>query len=334
MPNRYDQVNRGNDAGQVLGSAHEALERAQIAIYFIAVIAAAAVSLAWPGSGALEPLINPALALMLFVTFLQVPLSHLGLAFANTRFLSALIVGNFVAVPLLVAGLVQSLPAEPLLVIGVLFVLLTPCIDYVVTFSHLGRGDAKSLLAATPLLLFAQMALLPIYLGVFVGSDAAVLVKPEPFLHAFAVLIAGPLLLAAAVQFLARTGKAAELVVATLGVLPVPATAFVLFVVICAVLPQLEPAMGSVLKVVPIYIAFALIAPVAGWLVARLFCLPSEQGRAVAFSTATRNSLVILPLALAIPGAVPIIPAVIVAQTLVELMSELVYIRVIPRLRA
>jgi ACR3 family arsenite efflux pump ArsB len=87
------------------------------------------------------------------------------------------------------------------------------------------------------------------------------------------------------------------------------------------------------MKVVPIYVAFALVAPVAGWLVARAFSLPSDQGRAVAFSTATRNSLVILPLALSVPGAIPVIPAVIVAQTLVELLSELVYIRVIPRFR-
>lgn len=318
----------------MLESGREALERNQVAIYFIAVVAAAAVSFTWPGSSVLEPLINPALALMLFATFLQVPLAHLGRAFTDTRFLSALMVGNFVVIPLLVAVLVQLfLPAEPLLIIGVLFVLLTPCVDYVVTFSHLGRGDAKSLLASTPLLLLAQMALLPFYLSVLVGSDAAALVKPGPFLHAFTVLIACPLLLAGGLQLLASKAKPAEAAVGLLGILPVPTTALVLFVVICTVVPQLGPAMGSVLKAVPIYIAFAAIAPVAGWLVARVFFLPSAQGRAVAFSTATRNSLVILPLALAVPGAVPIIPGVIVAQTLVELMSELVYIRVIPLLR-
>ncbi len=50
--------------------------------------------------------------------------------------------------------------------LGVLFVLLTPCIDYVVTFSHLGRADA---LASTPALLILQMMLLPVYLGSFSG---------------------------------------------------------------------------------------------------------------------------------------------------------------------
>jgi hypothetical protein len=41
---------------------------------------------------------------------------------------------------------------------------------------------------------------------------------------------------------------------------------------------------------------------------------------------------VVLPLAFAIPGAVPVLPAVIVAQTLVELVSELLYVRFIGKL--
>ena len=36
-------------------------------------------------------------------------------------------------------------------------------------------------------------------------------------------------------------------------------------------------------------------------------------------------------LALAVPGAVPVLPAIIVAQTLVELLGELVYVRWIAR---
>lgn len=50
----------------------------------------------------------------------------------------------------------------------------------------------------------------------------------------------------------------------------------------------------------------------------------------MAFSSATRNSLVVLPLGLAIPGAVPWVAAVIVTQTLIELVSELVYVRLMP----
>lgn len=37
-------------------------------------------------------------------------------------------------------------------------------------------------------------------------------------------------------------------------------------------------------------------------------------------------------LGLAIPGAVPVVPAVILAQTLVELLCELLYVWLLPRL--
>lgn len=173
----------------------EALENRQVTIYFGTVAVATAFALLVSGTSALEAAINPALALMLLVTFLQVPLAELKRAFGRVRFLAALLVANFAVIPLLVWALVQFLPADPMVRLGVLLVLLTPCIDYVVTLSHLGRADARLLLAATPALLVAQMLLLPAYLGAFLGDDAARLVQPGPFLEAFLWLIAGPLLL-------------------------------------------------------------------------------------------------------------------------------------------
>lgn len=312
--------------------ARDLLESRQVPIYFGAVAVAAALALTVPGTGAFEGTINPALAIMLFVTFLQVPLAELGRAFSRWRFMAPLLAANFLAIPLFVAALSQFLPPDPLIRLGVLLVLLTPCIDYVVTFAQLGRADARLLLAATPALLLLQMALLPAYLGLLLGGEAAALVRVGPFLHAFAWLIAVPLALAGLVQFWAANAALGVRAASTLGVLPVPATALVLFVVVAAVVPQLGQARGAVLAVVPFYVAFAILAPLVGWGVARLAGLQGGEARAIAFSAATRNSLVVLPLALAVPGAVPVLPAVIVAQTLVELVSELVYVRAIPRL--
>jgi arsenite transporter len=312
----------------------EKLENQQVVIYFGAVIVAAVIALMVPGMSVLEGAINPALALMLFVTFLQVPVADLGRAFTRVRFLSALLITNFLIVPLLVACLIQFLPDDPMIRLGVLFVLLTPCIDYVVTFSHLGRADARLLLAATPALLIAQMLLLPAYLKIFLGEAAANLVQISPFVHAFIWLITVPLGLAALVQLWAARTPIGERVSTALGLLPVPATALVLFIVIAALIPQLETAIDATLKAIPVYVAFAVIAPLLGWIVARLLRLEAAAGRAVAFSAGTRNSLVVLPLALAVPGAIPVLPAVIVTQTMVELLSELIYIRLIPKLGA
>lgn len=310
------------------------LEHHQVIIYFATVMLAAAVAFLVPGTGALEGAINPALALMLFVTFLQVPLAELGRAFTRVRFLGVLMASNFVVVPLLVALLVQFLPADAMMRLGLLLVLLTPCIDYVVAFSHIGRADARLLLASTPALLIAQMLLLPVYLSVFLGDASADLVQLVPFVHAFVWLIAVPLALAAVVQVWAARSKAATRVAAGLGLLPVPATALVLFIVVAAVVPQLGAAIEAALRVLPLYVAFAVVAPLIGWTIARVARLEAPAGRAVAFSSATRNSLVVLPLALAVPGAIPVLPAIIVTQTMVELVASVIYMRLAPKLGA
>lgn len=310
----------------------DAFESFQIAIYFVSIILGTGAAFAFPALSALEWTINPALAVMLFVTFLQVPLSELPQALRNKRFLGALLVINFIVIPLIVAALIRFLPNDPMLRLGVLLVLLTPCVDYVVTFTHLGKGDAKSLLAATPMLLILQMAALPLYLGVLLGPESAKLVAPGPFVHAFVWLIAVPLGLAWLVQWFSARSNAMGRVSAGLGILPVPATALVLLLVLAAVTPRVGEAYASACAAAPLYIVFAIIAPVCGWLVSLAFRLSGPHAIAVAFSAATRNSLVVLPFAFAVPGGVPLIPAVIVTQTVVELLSELVYVRFLKRL--
>lgn len=308
------------------------LERHQIAIYFAAVTAGLGLALSLPGTGRLETLINPSLGLMLFVTFLQVLLSRIRAALSNRRFIGALLAANFVVVPLLVAAMWPLLPIDPLIRIAMLFVLLCPCIDYVVTFSHLGKADSSLLLAATPLLLIVQMLLLPVYLGLLMGPKSAGLVEAGPFVHAFIMLIVIPMALAALLQVAAARNAVASRVAGRGGALAVPATALVLLIVVAAVTPQLGLALPAAAAALPFYVAFAIIAPLLGLLVGRAFGLGAPDRRAVAFASATRNSLVVLPLALSVPGALPVVPAVIVTQTLVELIAMLVYIPLMPRL--
>ena len=304
------------------------LETRQNPIYFGAVLVALISAWMTPSTRNLSRAIDPLLAFMLFVTFLQVPMGELRRAMREVRFMGALLLANFVLIPLVVAALLPWVPDDPLIRIGFLLVVLTPCIDYVVTFAHLGRSDVRSLLACTPILLASQMVVLPLYLGMFLGDDARQYVQWEPFIHAFVWLIVIPLALAATCQAWGRRTAAGASVTAVLGLLPVPATAAVLLVVVASVTPQLGQAWPTVLHIAPIYVMFAILAPIMGWFSGRAFRLPAGQKLAVAFSASTRNSLVVLPLGLAIPGAVPMIPAIIVTQTLVELLAELVYVKV------
>ncbi|XKG17704.1 hypothetical protein LG283_07795 [Exiguobacterium aurantiacum] len=73
--------------------------------------------------------------------------------------------------------------------LGVYLVLLTPCIDYVIVFTKMGKGNESILLKVTPILLILQTILLPIYLFVLLGEKAISIVRMGPFLDAFLFLI-------------------------------------------------------------------------------------------------------------------------------------------------
>lgn len=309
------------------------LEQHQIPIYFVTVsIAAVGGLLAPQAMQGLGGLVTPAIALLMYAMFLQIPFLQLRQGLANKRFIAALLVANFVLMPLLVWALTLGLHDQPAILIGALLVLLTPCIDYVVVFTHLGKGDARLTLAATPLLLLLQLALLPLYLTL-IPSEAAVTITLGPFVEAFVLLIAVPLLLAVLTCAGARRSPGIARWNQGWAWMPVPAMATVLLVVIGSQIAFVARELEQLLPVIPVYLGFMLLAPVVGALTARAFRLPAATARSVTFSSATRNSLVVLPLALALPEDMRMLAAAaIITQTLIELVCELIYIRVIPAL--
>lgn len=309
------------------------MERHQVAVYVGALAAGAAVGWAAPEAGpVLEHAINPVLAALLYVTFLQVPAAELLRSLRSGRFLAAALVVNFVVVPLVVAAMFAFLPADRAIRLGVLLVLLTPCVDYVIVFSGLAGGSSRRLLAATPLLLIAQMVLLPGFLWLFMGSDLAEVVEAGPFIEAFVVLIAVPLTLAWLTQAWAARRRAGQKVVGVMGTTMVPLMAATLLTVVASQVPKLGGSFGDVARVVPFYVLFLVVMAFAGLAVVRLFGLDAPAGRAIVFTGATRNSLVVLPLALALPDPLSIASLVVVTQTLVEMVGMVVYVRAIPRL--
>jgi len=307
------------------------MERHQVPIYVGAIAAGVLVGLLAPGAGpGLETTINPVLGVLLYVTFLQVPGRELVRSLRAGRFLAATLVVNFVVVPLVVAAMFGFLPADDAVRIGVLLVLLTPCVDYVIVFSGLAGGSSERLLAATPLLLVAQMLLLPVFLVLFLGSDLANIVELGPFLEAFLVLIVIPLALAWATQAWAARHPSGVTFSGRASTTMVPLMVVTLLVVVASQIPKLGDDVGAVLGVIPFYVVFLVVMAGLGFAVARLFRLRPRDGRAIVFTGATRNSLVVLPLALALPDAFGVAGIVIVAQTLVEVVGMVIYVRVVP----
>ncbi|OLT23777.1 arsenic resistance protein [Pseudonocardia sp. CNS-139] len=309
------------------------MDRHQVPVYVGAILAGVLVGLAAPAAApALETAINPVLAALLYVTFLQVPGRELVRSLRAGRFLGAVLVVNFVVVPVVVAVMYPALPADQGVRLGVLLVLLAPCVDYVIVFSRLAGARSDRLLAATPLLLVVQMLLLPVFLFLFMGPALADVVEPGPFAEAFVVLIVVPLALAWLTQGWAARRAAGERFAAAAGTLMVPLMVATLLVVVASQVPKLGGGVATVLAVVPFYVVFLVVMALLGAAVARAFRLDPASGRAVVFTGATRNSLVVLPLALALPDALAVAAVVIVAQTLVEVVGMVAYVRAVPRL--
>ncbi|KAA9397013.1 arsenic resistance protein [Haloarcula sp. CBA1130] len=302
----------------------------QVSLYAVAVLLAVGVGLGRPSAGTtLEALINPVLAVLLYVTFLEIPFVRIRQAFRNRQFMLAALGMNFLIVPGVVFGLTRFLPREPAILVGVFMVLLTPCIDYVITFTELADGDAEQITAATPALMLVQLLLLPLYLWLFMGRVAE-FIEAGPFIEAFVVIIALPLTLAWGTELWADRSRRGEQCQQAMGWLPVPMMGATLFVVIASQLPRVRDSIDQIAAVVPVYVAFLLIMPVLGRAVAGLLGMEPGTSRALVFTSVTRNSLVMLPLALALPSGYGLAPAVVVTQTLVELSGMVVLTRVVP----
>jgi len=314
-------------------TAADAMERHQVAVYLAAITIGVLFGWVAPATGpGLEHVINPVLGALLYATFMQVPVTQLARSVRDWRFLTATMTVNFAVVPLVVAVMFWFLPANQAVQLGVLLVLLTPCVDYVIVFSKLAGGSSQRLLAATPLLLIAQMLLLPLFLLLFLGSALADAIDAGPFLHAFVTLIVIPLALAWVTQWWATRHRSGTVVARTAGIAMVPLMAATLFVVVASQVPKVRDDIPDVLAVAPFYVLFLIVMAVAGLTVTRLFRLDVPAARAVVFSGATRNSLVVLPLALALPDHLAVAAAVVVTQTLVEVVGMVAYVRILPRL--
>ncbi|MFJ6414396.1 arsenic resistance protein [Terribacillus saccharophilus] len=314
----------------------EKLEHTQVWLYVAVLILATGLGLFAPNLMKVldnHILISFIIAVLMYGMFSQIPFTSIKESFGNRRFVLAILTANYIAVPIVVWCLSQFLPQQLPVLLGVYLVLLTPCIDYVIVFTHLGRGNEKLMLLSTPILFVTQMLLLPVYLYLFIGAEAAEVVNAGPFIEAFLTIIVLPLLFALVIQLFSNKNRRGQLLLNASAWIPVPLMALTLFVVVSSQIDKLSVHMDLIIRVIPIYIAFMIVMPFISRLIVNWFGLDIKAGRAVIFSAGTRNSLVVLPLALALPGDLStLVSAIIVTQTIVELAGELLYVRFVPKI--
>lgn len=309
------------------------LERRQVWIYLAAILGGLALGSLWPALvQGFEILLWPVLAALLYTTFVQVPLLHVRDAFRDKRFVLAILLGNFVLIPLGVWLALQWLPDDPALRLGVLLVLLVPCTDWFMTFTQLGGGNTARAIAVTPLNLLVQLLLLPVYLSVFLpATDFGAALKTEEMLSAALALIGLPLVAAALTERWIESKPARAIWRERLGVWPVPLLALVVFLIASEQVETVLEAGPVLLTVLPVFIGFLVVAALLARGLAGVLQLPVDTGRTLAFSLGTRNSFLVLPFALALPAGWETTVVVIVFQSLVELFGMVFYLWWLPR---
>lgn len=309
----------------------ESLEKYQVFIYLAGILLGLSVGVNFSDqSQILERVLWPLLGILLYTTFTQIPLGHLREAFSDIRFMSAAVIGNFVVLPLFVWGLMFVGPSLPAVKLGILFVLLVPCTDWFIIFTHLGGGDTKRAIAFSPLSILLQLILLPSYLWLFLGSEITTSVMQQELILAFLGLIVLPLFAALVSEKWAEKEQGRKIILNAFGWLPVPLLALVVFSIAATQANVVADSVGMLPNLFAVFFTFLLIAGFLSLVLSKIFSLPTNQGRTLAFSLGSRNSFVVLPLALSLPSSFELTVVVIVFQSLVELLGMAVYIWWIP----
>lgn len=307
------------------------LEKYQVVVYLVAISAGLVIGLVVTPTGEwLDWIIWPLLAALLYVTFTQTHLESVGRALVDRRFIGVILVVNFVLVPILVWGLTRLFVDDPVLALGVFLVLLVPCTDWFVTFSQLGRADVPRAIATTPILLLVQILLLPFYLWMFTEGDIRADWQLSSLLGAFVLIILIPLALAWLTDLGGRRSLGMQRGIETMAWLPVPLLAVVLLAIMASHAPQVIGQVAGLWSVVLVFVLYIALVPWIAEVAARLGGLPAGARRTVAFSAGSRNSFMVLPIAIALPASLQPAVTVIILQSLIELFGLIAYTRLIP----
>lgn len=309
----------------------ERLSRYQAIIYLVALSSGLALGLSLPGAAqSPEPLVWPAVGLLLYVTFTRLDMREAAASLTKVRVLAAVLLANFGLVPLIVWGLGNAAPLDGAVRLGVFLVLLVPCTDWFTTFTFLGRGDVRLAVGLVPILLILQFLLLPLYLLAFLGDEFTDVVEFGPFAEAFLTLIVAPVVAAELTRLWARRAQTGQRWFDLTGHFPVPALAVVIWLIAATQAETILDEGADLPWALLVFAVYALLAAPLALAVSRGFRLGQDAGRTLAFSVGTRNSFVVLPLALALPSGWEAAAAVVVLQSFVELMAMIGYLRWVP----
>lgn len=118
----------------------------------------------------LGSLVVPLLMVLLFLIFLDVPFRDIPASIKNYKFNFVSLGINFIWTPVLAYLLGYIfLVDQPVLWLGLVMLLVTPCTDWYIIFTNIAKGNTALSTTILPINFILQIILLPVYIYLFFG---------------------------------------------------------------------------------------------------------------------------------------------------------------------
>ena len=273
-----------------------------------------------------------ALAVMVFLVVVSLPLLSVGRAIAKPRVLVALFAVNLLVVPLVAFILSRVVFQAPELQVGLLLVLLAPGVALSLTTAHEAGGDVESVLGAKPLLFAGQLVIVPLY-TVFLSGGVLGFADLPPTFVVIAGIIVAPSVVALALQGGMTRSAALQKTRTPLTHARVPVIALAVTLVLWNQVPAHVEELEELYRVVPLFFSFLVLLAPLGLLAGILASLTIPEKRAIMIVGAGRGGVIMLPLSLALDQDVwGLVPLVVITQLTLEVLGMMVYRTIVPEL--
>lgn len=269
-----------------------------------------------------EYIIMPALMIMLFLVFIQIPIKDIAKSFKNKKFTLSAIFINFIWTPILIAILGKIfLGNNPELLIGFIMLMVTPCTDWYLIFTGIAKGNVALGTSILPLNLILQLLLLPAY--VFLIGGTSVELDAMNLLQGVLFSLAIPLIASLLYRNFTIKNKGLNYLEDKIVPKSCDYQGYFLNIAIVAMFASqgkvlLRNPQVLLLLLLPVLLFF-IINLIVGQIIGRKLELSKEDNVALNFTTLARNSPIALAIAVSTFPNKPLISLTLIIGPLIEL---------------
>jgi arsenite transporter len=278
----------------------------------------------------LGPVVPAGIFALIYMVMLGVDLKGVTRAFRNVRFITLVLVINFIFNPLLAWCLgFLFLQDAPNVWVGLILFLLAPCLGWFLIFTEIARGDVRMGVSLLPLNIFLPIVLMPAYMQLLAGRIVSI--ELGQIVHSVILYLVAPLALATLSRWVLQRSDRSVNELAERFQLPYLKTAALMVVIVAMFASQGEVLFANpevVLLMIPPVLAFFVIAFVIALVVGQLLRLAYEEVALLVFTTTARNSEASLAIA-ATAFASPLVALTVVIGPGLELPMLIVMARVL-----